>query len=152
MRRPIQILLLLVTLTYTLPALDLQAPVDAYWKLRGDPPDRRDLTIHFIGSVPTDGKSVSLYYYRYAILGDEDGGPQRERELLLVVIGERLHGWYQITGTDRAFALAGIVGQDVVLPDGLRRTLWPLPKVLSDAVTIDGKEEAQFYYLHLATP
>lgn len=133
-----------------LPAMDLQEHVDAYWKLRGEALDRQDRTIHRIGSVEVEGKQVSLYFYRYAILGDEDGGVPRERELLLVFIDERLHGWYQITGTDRSFALANIVGQDVVLPDGLRRTLWPLPKVLSDPVTIDGVEEIQYYTLHLA--
>lgn len=141
---------LLLLISGILPAMDLQGPVDAYWELRGNPPDRRDLTIHHIGTVVAEGDPLSLYYYRYAILGDEDGGTARERELLLAVLGERLDGWYQITGTDERFALARIVGEEAILPSGLRRKVWPLPPVLSETVTIAGKEEVQQYLFHAA--
>ncbi len=145
--------LVLLLLALGLPAMDLETPVAAYWRLRGMPGEsveHNDLTIHLIGTVTVDGQPVSLFYYRYGISGDDDGGQQRERELLLVMKAQRLHGWYQITGTEKTFALAQIVNQEVVLPDGFHRQVWPLPTVLSETLTIDGKEETQSYLLHLA--
>ncbi|HEX3135882.1 MAG TPA: hypothetical protein VHX44_20130 [Planctomycetota bacterium] len=150
--------LLLLLLVAGLPAVDLPAmelgmPVQAYWRLRGLPAaeaEHLDLTIHRIGSVTVDNQSVTLFYYRYGISGDDDGGQQRERELLLVMKDQHLHGWYQITGTEKAFALAQILNQEVVLPDGFHRPVWPLPTVLSETTTVDGKEESQSYLLHLA--
>ena len=143
------LILLVILLGGALPAMEPQAPVELYWRMRAVPAAHADLTIHLIGTVIAEGQPLSLVYYRYAIAADEDGGPPRERELLLIMRAERLHGWYQITGTERAFALASMIGHEVVLPDGLRRTVWPLPRVLSETVTIDGKEQVQQYLLHV---
>jgi len=145
--------LLLLLLAIGLPAMDLGKPVEAYWRLRGlsaEEADHRDLTIHLIGSLTVENQTVSLFYYRYGISGDDDGGQKRERELLLIMKGDRLHGWYHVTGTKKPFALAQITDQEVVLPDGFRRQVWPLPPILNETHTVDGKEENQTYLLHLA--
>lgn len=146
-------LLALVCFATGLHGMELDAPVDAYWHLRGIPPTEfghRDLTIHLLGSFAESGQAISLFYYRFAIPGD-DGGLVRERELLLVVQAGRLHGWYQITGTSQPFALASVIGKEVIMPDGSRQGFSPLPSSLSDTITVEGKPHVHRSLFHPAT-
>jgi hypothetical protein len=144
---------LLLFLAASMPAMELSVPAVAYWSLRGiasADATHRDLTLHRVGALVVGDQSIHLIYYRFAILPDQDEGVTHERELLLVMIGERLHGWYNLTGIHHVMVLGQVAGTELVMPDGARQSIWPIPQVLTEEAIVDGKPEVHRYLFHPA--
>lgn len=143
---------LILVLLSCLPAEEAARGVAAYWAFRGrdhgqeiEPEDLSSAALR----APGYAGAASVVHYRFQWDGNE-GQPQHQRELLLLLDGERLLGWYNISGCNNDFATARFDGSVLGLPNGLRIGVWPPPPVLVEPASGPDEVEQRFL-LHTAT-